>query len=204
MSTNLSRIREALQRNNVILENGELRVDEPRQSGAITPRHQGAPRQGKQGLQSPAPADPVAENPPAAVRIKPTTWAAPEPWYTQARYAGRFSAECAAVLAQTPAARLAVTDDDTLFWDATVRTLGGQDYRISVVYPQTFPYGELQVFVLSPTLLSSPHQFSNGQLCLGHAFGACTSAVTTAAWAATWLSAYEVYRATGNWPEFVH
>jgi hypothetical protein len=201
MSNNLSKIREALQRNNIVLENGELRVDEPRSAGPIAPRRAGTPPPAKPQLAAPR-IDEVLDDAPAAVRIKPTTWASDGAWYTQPRFAKRFDAERAAVLAQMPSARLAVMEDDTLFWEMPVRTLGGTRYVISVVYPFTFPYGELEAYVLNPWIGASPHQFGGGRLCLGHAFGACTSAITTAAWTAAWLSAYEDYCGTGIWPEF--
>lgn len=203
--SNLAKIREALQRNNIILEDGELRVDEPNAGRPLRTRRvaQGLLASDKARASAP-PDDAMVEDAPASVRIKPTTWAAGEAWYLQERFAKRLDAECAAVLAQVPSARLAVTEDDDLFWEMSVRSLGGQNYVVSVVYPPNFPFAELKAYVLQPPISSSPHQFSDGQLCLGHAFGAATSAVTTAAWVAAWLSAHEVYCQTRVWPEFIN
>lgn len=193
MSSNLNRIREALRNNKVVLSRGELRIDpQPSGKAEILPPVRSPMWDG-------GPAQHTTEEP-TSIRLKPTTWAAPA-WPDDRRYQRRLEAEVLAMKAQFPAAVLARLQD-TLVWEMPVRTLSGTLYHVAVQYPSAFPLGEPVVFVLSHKLKASPHQFPDGSLCLGHAFARETSALTTAAWSAAWLSAYEVYLETGSWPEF--
>lgn len=194
MTTNLNRIRNALKNNNVVLTRGELRIDKPEPPVEVLPPDRSHISEGG------APRSTTDE--PTSVRLKPTTWAASVPWYEIPRYAARLEAEVHAVQSQFPSARLACLPRETLVWQLPIRSLSGRSYDIAIQYPNSFPLGEPAVFVLSETLKSTPHQFADGRLCLGHAFARETSALTTAAWAAAWLSAYELYLETDSWPEF--
>lgn len=194
MTTNLNRIRNALKNNNVVLTRGELRIDKPEPTTEVLPPVRSPVWDG-------GPARPTTDEP-TSVRLKPTTWAASVPWYEIPRYVARLEAEVHAVQSQFPSARLACLPHETLVWQLPIRSLSGRLYEVAVEYPASFPLGEPSVFVLSEQLKSTPHQFADGRLCLGHAFARETSALTTAAWAAAWLSAYELYLETDSWPEF--
>ena len=193
-TTNLNRIRDALKSNNVVLTRGELRIA----PSATSPAEVLPPV--RDPLWDGGPGRSTAEEP-VAIRLKPTTWAAPA-WYEEPRYRTRLEAEVHAMQIQFPQARLAFLPGETLVWEVPVRTLTGGRYHVAIKYPRSFPIGEPEVYVLSSRLAHSPHQFSDGRLCLGHAFARETSALTTAAWATAWLSAYEVYQQTNVWPEF--
>ena len=124
-------------------------------------------------------------------------------WYKTPQYEARLGMEALALKAHFPAARLLRDTNGQLHWVLTVRSVQGNPYEVCLTYPQDFPTHAIQAFVLSPQLTENiPHIYMTRELCLGHSATARTSAVTIATWTAAWLSAFEFWRATGEWPEF--
>lgn len=76
-------------------------------------------------------------------------------------------------------------------------------YTLAITFPDAYPNVMPQVFVRKPSLEYSPHRYPNDQICYLHprTWNPGRHELTfVIARAAKWLSKYEIYRATGQWP----
>ncbi|MGA2435416.1 MAG: hypothetical protein ABSG25_09025 [Bryobacteraceae bacterium] len=85
-----------------------------------------------------------------------------------------------------------------LAWDGWLRPKQStKNYRVSVVYPDDFPYHPPKVFVIDPKISVSKHQYGDGSLCLMYpgdgTWQTNTTAVQAVAMAAAWLFCYEYH-----------
>lgn len=73
-------------------------------------------------------------------------------------------------------------------------------YKVSLVYPDDFPYSPPKAFVIEPEVDSPKHQFRDGSLCLMYpgdgTWRTSTTAVQAIAMAAAWLFCYEYHQRT--------
>jgi hypothetical protein len=74
-------------------------------------------------------------------------------------------------------------------------------YHTELVFPQSYPFGEIDVFIRKPHISSSPHRYADKSLCLSHGdIDTETLAVQVMDWVIEWCVAYERYKRTGKWP----
>jgi hypothetical protein len=70
-------------------------------------------------------------------------------------------------------------------------------YKVSVVYPDDFPYHPPKVFVLDPRISAPKHQYGDTSLCLMYpgdsTWGTNTTAGQAVAMASAWLFCYEYH-----------
>jgi len=90
-----------------------------------------------------------------------------------------------------------------LAWVEDLVSMGGQPYRLLVLYPDRFPYEPPKAFVLDPDIEGAPHRLLDGSLCLFddpmHADGPKTTALVVRNRSVVWFLAYEAWCATGAW-----
>ena len=74
-------------------------------------------------------------------------------------------------------------------------------YVGELIYPKRFPYSEIEPYLLSPKIRRSPHEFSDGQLCLHHSedVGPETTGKVFCDWFVQWVRHYEKWLRTGHW-----
>lgn len=72
----------------------------------------------------------------------------------------------------------------------------------SLFFPESYPFGEINVFIRKPRIPSStPHLFGDKSLCLSH--GDITTETLSAQivdWTVEWCVAYKKFKRTGRWP----
>ena len=76
-------------------------------------------------------------------------------------------------------------------------------YTLGIIFPDDYPNSMPKVFVRKPILESSPHRYSNNQICYlhPHMWNPGRHGLTfVIARAAKWLNKYEIYLARGQWP----
>jgi hypothetical protein len=80
-------------------------------------------------------------------------------------------------------------------------------YTVAISFPENFPFGDINSFVVDPVIYSTEHRYSDGHLCLyGHngkgdiQVQGQTSAASIIAWTAAWLHAYEIWKKNNQWP----
>ena len=91
---------------------------------------------------------------------------------------------------------------DQLYWLESLRSQTNRLYQIKISYPVRFPYERPQGFIISPTITSAPHRFSDGSLCLfstSHDGAAKPTALVVRNRVVVWIFAYELWAATGEW-----
>lgn len=100
-----------------------------------------------------------------------------------------------------------IAENGMYYFTGKLRTRKDNIYTVAVVFPFSFPFGEILSFVVEPYIASTEHRYSDGHLCLyGHEGRGdrqvCgqTSAAAIIAWTAAWLHAYELWADTGKWP----
>ncbi len=102
-------------------------------------------------------------------------------------------------------------DKYRLYWLGNVHInlqgLPQKVHTLKIVYPDKYPNGAPEAFVVSPHIYSPKHQFEDGQLCLfnpkdGITYGwnpSTSTAITVVGWAIEWLYTFYTWRATGRW-----
>lgn len=108
-----------------------------------------------------------------------------------------------------PRARLVRLSSGHLAWVLGIVTNQGGKYLVQIRYPEGFPAAYPLAHVLDPPISGAPHQYADGHLCLFSTNDrpersyepSRTTVATIAAWVAAWLASYEIWRASGTWPE---
>ena len=96
------------------------------------------------------------------------------------------------------------TTDGKVYARAGLHTAVGQNYVLSIRFPDTYPNEMPRVYVDAPTIISyAPHRYQSGNICYLHPsmWNPGTHHLTfVIARAAKWLNKYEVWRTKGGWP----
>jgi len=96
------------------------------------------------------------------------------------------------------------TTDGKVYARTALQTAAGQNYVLSIRFPDTYPNEMPRVHVDAPALVSSaPHRYQAGNICYLHPsmWNPGTHSLTfVIARAAKWLNKYEVWRTKGAWP----
>lgn len=123
------------------------------------------------------------------------------------RYPNRFEKEKAVVRDRFSGTNPKLKEyDGRLAWVLNITKDSGTTYKVVVAYPDNYPLEEPRAFIGDPKIRPSEtkHMFNSGSLCLfsreDRAWKENSTAATVIAWAATWLTAYENWQRTGNWP----
>lgn len=124
------------------------------------------------------------------------------------RYPNRFKHEKAVVKDRFYEANpTLMRHEGKLAWTLDITKQSGTTYKVVVAYPENYPHQQPETYVVKPKLVpgETKHMFTNGELCLFDRDGRewdvdRSTAATVIAWAATWLTAYEIWKRTGNWP----
>ena len=95
-----------------------------------------------------------------------------------------------------------------IFWGGRLTTNFGNEFSVAVVYPISYPHGQVKAFVKELMAVSTPHKYNDGHLCLysndhgggGEGIGSETTAATMVGWTAAWLNAWEIYQRKQAWP----
>jgi hypothetical protein len=119
-------------------------------------------------------------------------------WYEQdpERYAVELD-----LMAKRTKARL-YENGPQLYWLESLLSEARKLYVLKVEYPTRFPYERPKAYIISPTISSAPHRFSDGSLCLFRDPSACDVKITALVVrnrAVVWILAYELWAATGEW-----
>ena len=143
----------------------------------------------------------------AVATIKENIWyARPKQWYRikpnmlrrEQQAMGRFYSSM----------KLASTTQEDLFWQGPVTTWSGEEYKVRLQYPSSFPYRPPKAYVVSPKIEKSRHIYEDGHLCLFHkddkSWEPGTTAATVMSWVSLWLHCYEAWKDTGTWPRPEH
>lgn len=147
---------------------------------------------------------------PAALPDHEDRCTADKPWWSTPYGRWRLAAEVES-MRRFPGFRKRRTDEGPLGWLGWIESSveNGDRYLARVLYPGRFPDEPPLVFIDEPALdPAAPHLLSGGRPCLylpsqGPRNGydpARTTAATLVAWTVLWVNAYEIWRATGNWP----
>jgi ubiquitin-protein ligase len=120
-------------------------------------------------------------------------------WYE--RYPLRLSAEKIIMAENHPQFVLKMDGKKRLFWEGILQTNFGTLYRVSILYPQAYPWEKPKLKVMEPPLRSdTPHLFADGSLCIypeGWNYKQCTAPAAVPL-IAGWLALYEVFLRTGK------
>lgn len=130
-------------------------------------------------------------------------------WYE--RDHKRVMMEVRSVKERYPQFELRRLGDGSLSWHGYLQTSSmadtlGKRYQVLIVYPPSFPSQPPSSYVTGISgEESTPHQFSDGRLCLFYPddpkqWTSSSTAVVVITWTAGWLHAYEVWKKTGSWP----
>jgi ubiquitin-protein ligase len=96
------------------------------------------------------------------------------------------------------------TTDGKVYARTALQTAAGQNYVLSIRFPDTYPNELPHVYVDAPAILSyAPHRYKSGNICYLHPsmWNPGTHHLTfVIARAAKWLNKYEVWRTKGSWP----
>lgn len=96
------------------------------------------------------------------------------------------------------------TTDGKVYARTALQTAAGQNYVLSIRFPDTYPNEMPRVYVDAPALISyAPHRYQPGNICYLHPsmWNPGTHNLTfVIARAAKWLNKYEVWRIKGAWP----
>ena len=142
-------------------------------------------------------------------QLRPTRWHAS--WFELDPR--RLTIERDAMGTKFPSFKLNRLPDGRLAWQGNLQSNRGNTYQIMIIYPETFPYKEPQVFPINPIVRAMDvdgkkfkHQYPDGHLCLYYPgdrdFDVRTTAATVIAVAAAWFFAYECWLESGrkSWP----
>lgn len=78
-----------------------------------------------------------------------------------------------------------------------------QMYVLSIKFSDNYPHEMPRVFIDAPVISYAPHRYQNGNICYLHpsmwnpGFHGLSFVIGRAA---KWLTKYEVWKRTGNWP----
>lgn len=95
------------------------------------------------------------------------------------------------------------TTDGKVYARTALQTTVGQNYILSIRFPNTYPNEMPRVYVDAPANISAPHRYQGGHICYLHPsmWNPGTHHLTfVIARAAKWLNKYEVWRTKGIWP----
>jgi ubiquitin-protein ligase len=130
-------------------------------------------------------------------------------WYESKRR--RLDCEVRAVKEHYPQFKLEKLNNGNLAWSGYLQTKKCEDtygrrYNVLIVYPPSFPSEPPSSYVGGISgKEGTPHQFSDGKLCLfdpddPNQWSPTCTAVVVITWTSAWLHAYEVWKKTGHWP----
>ena len=118
-------------------------------------------------------------------------------WYE--RHPDRLALERRLLGQYCPQAKLVKQGGVLRIW---LKLRGGRaEYLCELIYPQRFPFEQIEVHVRSPSLDSCPHLFNDGCLCLCEPedVGSETTAVVYIEWLKVWIERYEDNMITSRW-----
>lgn len=96
------------------------------------------------------------------------------------------------------------TTDGKVYARTALQTAVGQNYVLSIRFPDTYPNEMPRVYVDAPAIIAyAPHRYKAGNICYLHPsmWNPGTHHLTfVIARAAKWLNKYEVWRTRGSWP----
>ena len=78
-------------------------------------------------------------------------------------------------------------------------------YIVKIVYPEDFPDDyPPEPYIVEPIIKDALHMLGKSMPCIGTRsdFSPATSGKMILDWTRKWIQAYEIYRATGHWPDF--
>jgi ubiquitin-protein ligase len=96
------------------------------------------------------------------------------------------------------------TTDGKVYARTALQTTAGQNYVLSIKFPDNYPNEMPRVFIDAPAVTSAPHRYQTGSICYMHPSlwnpGAHNLTFVIAR-AAKWLNKYDVWRNNGGvWP----
>jgi ubiquitin-protein ligase len=122
-------------------------------------------------------------------------------WYSDPRWRGRLVAEQALMAERFPQFVLKRDGNGGLYWEGIVEPVRGHRFRLTLTYPEHYPYAEPVLRVESPRIRrDAPHVYANGALCVHRsAWNSATgTAVSMVPLACDWLRNYLRWERTGE------
>lgn len=96
------------------------------------------------------------------------------------------------------------TTDGKVYARTALQTTAGNQYVLSIKFPDSYPYEMPRVYIDAPAIISyTPHRYQPGNICYLHPtmWNPGAHNLTFVIWrAAKWLNKYEVWRNNGAWP----